>query len=455
MSGDKTRLTDRSSVSAAEIILVISVFIICIIGAVFLPIPPCPDERARRLLTDWMFNTGTLPTGNELETVIMPHGFSYALRPFLSAIIGVVFMKLTSLFTDSETALIVASRMCSVLSVTVCSVFCLKIGKRLFKNRSSALVLAASVCFLPQVLFLGMYQNNDSLSLAAVCITVCFFARGSGDHWSWGSTAGFAFGLGLALMSYYTIYGWVLAGALFFTFSVFKDKEIPRKVSFFAKRAAMIGGICFAFAGWFFIRNAFLHHGDFLGIAAEKDMREYLRAHGVRLYDYVIPKAQGKTLIGMLTEDKAYFIKLTLFSFIAVFGMMDILVPKMLYKVYIIIAFFGAVLFVIFALLRGLDSIHKQVLLFMTVSVAINISLHVIHSYTRDYQPQGRYIISMALLMGYVFAYSSDQLQTLSEDKLTFIKSRSFFRIVQPQYAFIFIWLVLCACALTSLQYMI
>ncbi|MCR5577150.1 MAG: hypothetical protein K6F56_09100, partial [Oscillospiraceae bacterium] len=97
----------------------------------------CPDEAGRKMLSDWICYKGTLPTGDEPATMLMSWvdwnapvptlrtdteydgwGFSYALRPYLAAIVGALFMKIAALFTESPRVLLAASRMCSVLSVT-------------------------------------------------------------------------------------------------------------------------------------------------------------------------------------------------------------------------------------------------------------------------------------------------------------------------------------------------
>lgn len=289
-----------------ESLLVLLVFFICLAGALLLPMDQCPDEEGRKYLSDWMVRTGTLPTGNEMETMLMSWedtsapvlsikpdsdfdgwGFSYALRPYLSAIVGAAFGRITACFTDSPRILLAASRMCSVLSVTLCCAFCLKLGQRLFARRNSAVLFAAIVCFLPQVLFLGMYQNNDSLSLCAVSMMLYFFVEGYDRKWPVKSCAGLAIGFSLGLLSYYSVYGWLLMGAVFCIFAVLTDPDIPDRGGLILKRAALVAVLCFLLAGWFFIRNALLHDGDFFGIAAEEVSRTKMRGLGYKLHEYV------------------------------------------------------------------------------------------------------------------------------------------------------------------------
>ena len=201
---------DARRFSKTENLLILTTFLLCAAGAALIPIDWCPDEKGRRLLSDWMFLKSTLPTGHEEETMIELWGFSYALRPYLSSMIGALFMKATALLTGSNRALLLASRMGSVLSVTACCYFCLRLGHRLFEHRSSAILMAVFVCYLPQVLFLGCYQNNDALSLCAVSMLLCFLVEGYDSRWDLKSCIGIGVSLALGLLSYYFIYGWLL-----------------------------------------------------------------------------------------------------------------------------------------------------------------------------------------------------------------------------------------------------
>ena len=55
--------------SGIEYLLVVLSFLVCLTGALLLPVNQCPDEFFRNLLISWMVEKGTLPTGDELETI--------------------------------------------------------------------------------------------------------------------------------------------------------------------------------------------------------------------------------------------------------------------------------------------------------------------------------------------------------------------------------------------------
>ena len=336
----------KTSLSKAGTALVLLVFAVCLAGALTVSPERCPDETARMRLTGWIYEHGSLPTGNEPETLIPGWGFSYALRPYLSAMIGAFFMKAFSLFSRSENLLLLGSRMGSVLSVTVCCVYCLLLGQRLFRKRSSAVLMASVVCSLPQVLFVGFFQNNDSLSLAAVSMMLYYLACGYDDHFSVKTCLKLGVAFSVGLLSYYSVYGWILAGIVFCVVSVCLDPDVPRKGSLIFRRGLLIAGVCLALAGWFFIRNAVLHEGDFFGISTELRAREAMRNQGAVLYEMNSAREGGISVLRFILESGFPWLKTTAISFIGVFGYLDAVMPAACYIAYLAFFLAGFVLFI-------------------------------------------------------------------------------------------------------------
>ena len=395
--------------SRAEIALLAFVFLVCLVGAAVLPMDQCPDEEGRSLLARWIVSTGTLPTGDEPEVMIRGWGFSYALRPYLSSMISAVFVRLGSLISSGARFLRLCARLTSVLSVTGCGYFCLRLGHSLFRRRSSALLLAATVCALPQVLFLGMYENCDALSLCAVSAMLAFAAEGQNNAWEMRTCAALSLAFSAALLSYYSVYGWILAVGVFFLVCASTDGRIEDKLRFFARRIALMACVCLLLAGWFFLRNAWLHGGDPFGMAAEGRSREAMRAQGVSLYDYGSARADGVSLLRFLRRDRFYWLKITVRSFFGMFGYMDLPMPRTVYRLYYALTGLGFVWFLA-VLLRQKPKLREMPLfLTMTAGCAITFLLHLWQSYARDFQPQGRYIITLSLWLGYMFAFAADR----------------------------------------------
>lgn len=391
-----------------ELLLVAACFCACLAGALLLPVDECPDEGGRLLLTQWIVAHGTLPTGDETEVMIPGWGFSYALRPYLTAIVGALWVKLAALFTDSGRVLLAAARMCSVLAHTLSCVYCLRLGRRLLKKRGSALLFAAFVCFLPQALFLGMYQNNDALSMCAVCMSLYYFAEGFDLGWPVRSCAGLAVAMSLGLLSYYSAYAWLLCVALACVLSVLTDARSEGKGRLIARRAALIALICLALAGWFFIRNAALHDGDFLGIASEQRSRERLAQAGYTMHEYKSFRDRGETVFDLLAYRSGQWITLTLRSFICVMGYMTYPLTLWGYIAYCAVFALAVGLFVPAS--RDLDRRGRLLFGTMLLATVVTVALSFWQSYARDYEPQGRYVITAAVLLGAMLAWGVDRL---------------------------------------------
>ena len=406
----KGKAADKKKYRILEAVLVLLVFCICLTGAFVLPVDECPDESGRLILADWLAGKGTLPVGNESELIIRGWGFSYALRPYLSTMIGALFMRTASLLNGSPRIMLTASRMCSVLSVTASCFFCLRIGHRIFEHQSAVVLLAAIVCFLPQVIFLGMYQNNDALSLCAASMILYSFVNGYDCKWSAKSCLLIAVSFSIAMLSYYSVYGWILACAISCVIAVLTDPEIPDKGRLIYSRMLLILGICLLLVGWFFVRNAFLHNGDFLGIVSEKTSRALLREQGYKLYPYTCFREEGKSVIEFLRFHNHEWLRWTAESFVGRFGNMIYYLPHIQYSVYYMV-FVTGVLQCFFVLMRSKPSFRNALLMLMIlVSSGITLLLHFWQSYTRDYQPQGRYIITVVLLISFATAYGFDQM---------------------------------------------
>lgn len=366
----------------------------------------CPDEAGRRLLSGYIYTTGRFPVGDEPETIMAGWGFSYALRPYLSSVIGAYCMRFAAVFTQSERILLAMSRMCSVLSITGCVYFLIKTGNMLFKDRLSSLLLAVSICLLPQVVFIGMYQNNDALSLMAVSMEIYYLVRGSRDEWSIRTCTGLAISMAIGMLSYYSIYPWILLGGVFCIISCVRNKDIDNKASFIATRTFLVLAIIFVLSGAFFIRNAMVHNGDFLGIAYEKISREALRAKGAQLYDYSPGSARFDNFADFIRD----WIRFSVESIIGMFGYMDMPLSKLQYDIYIVPVIVLEFWVMIKARFDKDKSIHeKRLQRLLLIGGAAVILLSIYASWYRDYQPQGRYIITAALPFSFAIAYGMDR----------------------------------------------
>ena len=263
---------------------------------------------------------------------------------------------------------------------------------------------------MPHVMFLGMYQNNDSLSLCSVSMILFCWVNGYEQKWSVSSCIQLAVSFSIALLSYYSIYGWILMGVVFCIIAILTDSEIKNKISLILKRTALVGSICFLLAGWFFIRNAVLHNGDFFGLVSEQISRDKLLKSGYKLIEYQSFRNRGQSVWSFFCMKGFEWLVFTIKSFIGVFGYMTIHLPEYGYIAYFAVIGFGFLTFVIALSYHRPDKHEKLFMLMIILSGGITFVLHFWHSYTRDFEPQGRYIISLVLIMSYLIAYGLDKI---------------------------------------------
>lgn len=387
--------------------LVILIFAICLTGAYSLPVDSCPDERGRLYLTDYITKTWKLPTGTEPETMLDLWHFSYGLFPYLSSMVGAFFAKVFGRFIPIPEAYIIGSRMCSVLSITGCFLFSLLLGGELFSSRSSAILYAVILCFTPQVLFLGMYQNNDALSLFAVSVILYFLVRGRREHWNVKNCVYLAAGISVCLLSYYSVYPWILFAVVFCCVSCILDDTIQHKGSFILKRSGLTFTVVLALAGWFFIRNAVIHNGDFLGLATKGSMKAQALAEGAVLPNR-IKRDLGYSFKDFFADADCDWLRFTLLSLVGRFGYMNIPMPLMRTHFYFLILLAGIVGYCVSVRRKKPDTEGSLVFLMMLLSSLSVIALSLYYSYCIDYQPQGRYVITVLFLLSYMLTHAAN-----------------------------------------------
>jgi len=412
---EKTEYFSPPLFSAPEYLLIALCFLTAFYGALVFPAELCPDEQTRSVLIDFMVKYGKLPTGDEIESLmypaggVLPYGFSYAIRPFFPAMVGAVLTRIAMLFTNSPVILRLASRLFSVCCLTGCCVTCLLTGRLLFQKRSSAVLFAVIICFQPQVMFLGMYHNNDIPSLFAVCLMLYCLADGYVKKWPVQSCTGIGLSFSLGLLTYYSIFGWFLMGTAFCILSVLTDPEIRDKGRLIFRRSAWIAGMCLVLAGWFYIRSALIHNGDFLGIAYEEVTRQRLAGMGYTLLDYVNSRRDGMTPLQFFCWKNYEWLWMSSRSFIGTFGNMTIYLPLVRYGIYYSIHAAGILLFSAVIVRRKPSRFDVLYLITLLVSSVITVGLHFWHSYARDFQPQGRYVITLVTLFSYLLSYGLDK----------------------------------------------
>lgn len=380
----------------AKYMLIFSFFCISFGTSIFLKTEHAPDEAMRMLIPEYIVSHHTLPNGME-ESVRHPlWGFSYALYPYLTAIISSVFMAITSLFTKSAAALLTAARLTSVLSGTGTLIVVFLIGEELFERRESALLGGIFVGFLPQFVFLSCYVNNDSFAVFTVALIIYFWIRGMKSAFCKKDCIGLGAGCGLCALSYYNAYAYLLCSILLF-FALMMHFKKPAK-EIFAK-ALLIFAIAFLIGGWFFIRNAVIHDGDLLGMRTSNESASLYAADEYKPENRQTPASEGwsfkQTYLQTPEGRTSNWLFSTVSSFIGSFSYMTVHLPMVLYLLYGALMAFGFLLFLFLSLVPHWLREKPQLLLFVMLFLAclITLFMDMYNTYFSDYQSQGRYLM--------------------------------------------------------------
>lgn len=387
-----------------SIIFVIYVFALCINIATNIGFDTAPDELMKYDVCRYIYENLKLPHGGD-ESIRNPYwGISYAFTPILSYMFSAGIMRIVSLFTQSDFALVVGARLVSVLCMVGYTIMCIKISKKLFKGIYKWLFVVFAT-LLPQMVYLGSYLNNDALALFSISIIVYSWIIGVEENWSWKSCITLAIGIGICALSYYNAYGYILSSVIiYFISSYIKKIDIKE----FLKKGIVIALIAFALAGWWFIRNFILYDGDFLGLTVSREYGEMYALEELKPSNRTTPQNQGYTLKYMLHDMQ--WIRTTKRSFIGQFGYMNIIMNENIYKIYETILGIGliGIICVIAKRIFKKDICKDKDRLvlnsMMLLNIAIPVMLSIYYSFAMDFQPQGRYVMTMIIPFMYIIA---------------------------------------------------
>lgn len=399
-------------------------FILNFVWMIKVPMSEAPDEINRIILSDYIYQHGSLPNAWNEEVRILGWGFSYAMRPMLVNIIGGWNMRLVSLFTTNVVARVMAARIVSVFSATVMTFYCFKIGLALNWKKGWIWMLACLSALTPQITFLASYNNNDIFSLACTTALIYYWIKGAKNNWRWRDCIWFSIAMGLTILSYYNAYSYILFSIPVFFLTAFHRNMSKEEKKTVWKKTAFIVLLTFLIAGWWFIRNIILYDGDVLGSGLREIMGEKYAIEELKPENIFRPIREGISYLQVLTYnigDYPWYLK-TAMSTIGVLGPMNFYFESLFYNIPMYTFIAGCVLclvqwvtwFVqaIIARFKDRELNHKLIIgLFIFASALLTCALALYYSWTDDYQPQGRYIMpaftSFILFMvtGYRFGF--------------------------------------------------
>ena len=397
--------------------------------------PAGPDENMRFMIPKYIYEHGRLPNGYDPEVRNELWGISYAFYPMLSYMISALFMKIVSFFSTSDMALICAARFTGVLFTTATAALVPFITRRLFKD-SRRWMMNALVMFLPELLFVGTYVNNDAMAIFTTAVILYAWTRYLDEGWTRKNNIILAVGMGFCLLSYYNAYGWVLMSFFFFLASHLLDDEresLRERALRMVKSGAFVSAIVLVIALWTFVRNGILYDGDILGLQATRISGEMYAIDELKPSIHWTPEKEGMSYVGLLFYQTPgwphNWMIMTMYSFICAFGHYTIFFEEWMYKIYTAFVFFGFVFAVLpfkknfrwknrdvvvlkYPMSNILSSrrevvtfrgIHRRGMYntFMAIGMIIPGILLFVYAYYNDLQAQGRYMISATIAVMY------------------------------------------------------
>ena len=396
-------------------------FLLYFSWSVIIPFNQAPDEYMRYQIPDFIYRYGRLPTGDEETLRNEIWGFCYGFFPPASYIISAFFMKVAGFFSTDASVLLHAARFTSICSSLGTLYFCTKIGLLLF-DRLYAKLFVISIVFLPQFVFISSYVNADAFGLFTVAMTIYAMLYAKSNHWRFRDCVFLGCVVGLCLLSYYNCYAVIPVALFYCVISVLGDNVIDHKLRFIITRFLWVAITAALVSGWWFIRNATLYDGDFLGLSTLNKCKELYAEESLKPSNIQTPYHIGVSLSNMVFEMR--WLSMTVLSFIGIFGYFSILIQESSYRIIKLLFALGVLgWFLSIHKWRGKKQEYNNLLLhsMMIWMCIITISLSLCNSYFCDFQPQGRYIMPMLVSLEILLTHGLYQLaDKLLHEKRTF-----------------------------------
>ena len=382
-----------------QIVFLICLFFYYVIWVVAQPYNTCPDEGMKWDICKYMFENNKIPKGDDPAIRNPMWGISYAFQPILTYMVSTIFMKIMSIFSSEQFALVVAARLVSTISVTLTIFFVIKISKKLFKGIYKYLFIAF-IAFQPITAFLASYINNDSTALLATAMIIYTWILGMESNWKIKHCIILGLEVGFCALTYYNAYSYILCSILICITSAIVNKMKFKEIM---QKGVIVAIIAFSIAGWWFIRNAVIYNGDFLGLETQVQIGDKYAQDEYKPSTRLTPQRKNESIMYMLVKDE--WIKTTLKSFVGIFGYQTIMMSSKIYTTYLFIWIIGG----IGVLLKSKEMFkydskekNKYLLNYIFIaSIIIPILLSIYYSYASDFQPQGRYIMIIIIPFTY------------------------------------------------------
>ncbi len=357
-----------------------------------------PDEINRYKVPQYICEHGALPTGLEEEIRIPGYGFSYGLYNTFPYIVMGGAMRLVNLVTADPGVLLLTARLVNVLAGLAMAYVVWLLARRIFEKERSRWLFCLAVTYQPMNVFVHSYVNTDSFCMLSTALIVYGLVRLYQEKADLKTGLWLAAGVVFCALSYYSAYGYILAAiVLAIAYFIQKNKEGAGRFDWtgFLKFALPAVGIVLVCIGWWFIRQAVVLQGDFLGLRTRAEMTA---EYGISSVQYAKTfQGQGISFFGMLGEMLSRRLPTKMAgTLIAAYGCLNLRPGIWFYALYALVWGAGLAGCVRRLFIRNRTKWCWKKMLFhvcMLACVALPLALFLRYCYTTDYQEQGRYLL--------------------------------------------------------------
>ena len=397
---------------------------------VLIPFGQAPDEILRYDVADFIMKYHSLPLAGDPRLYYGGYGQTYAAIPYFSYLLaGLLGIAVHGLGIAMPGYMV--ARLISLASGMVAVLFVFLIARAVFRSRATWYFLPVFLAFTPQFTFISTYTNQDSFMVMLSAVLIYLWVRGMRTEWDMPTVIWTGLVCGLMLLTYINGYVCILATLL----AVLLSHPHRRSWRFFRKMLICIG-IMLLVSGWFFIRNAWHYHGDWLGMATLNRVAEQRAAEGFRPSQLARSVASYRGFGGLLVDTD--FLMTTFRSFWAVLGNMSVTMNAYYYLYLILlclIAFVGCSAKLMDKADAGWRTLAGCKLAIAVAALAVGgFAVHCYYSIAVEYQPQGRYMfpgmIAIFLMMAAGF-----------ERVFSGRARRVFYQVVAFTFVFLDIWI--------------
>lgn len=378
----------------AESLFIFAMFCVFLLLSIVIPFNQAPDESSRYLLAEYMFKHKSLPLGTNPEVRIPIWGISYAFSPFLSYMLSSILMTVTSLITVDSNILLISARFANVICSTITIILIMAISEELFSKKEKWIFIILCSTF-PGFIFISSYVNCDALAITSSAVVIYAWILGMKSNWDKKSCVFLIIGLSICVLSYQNAYGYILLTIFLFGFEIYRNYKLKKVISILKKGVLIFISVTIL-GGWFYIRNLIVYDGDLLGQETSRQMAEVYADDAFKPSNKSNPYKEGLS-VKQMYFDKGW-LKTSYKSFIGVFGNMNVQMPQGYYKLYT--GIFSVGLICVLLSYKKLHAMRKTKKVFYSLiigSIIFPICLSTWYSYFSDFQPQGRYVLSILL----------------------------------------------------------